>query len=423
MKEKIGKKILKEAGVLLIAVALVLSTAAVSANTNDESPEFMLAGADDISSPQQTNAFDPDWIHFDDGTNVNSIGLTAGGTWEGAIRITPAELGGYDGYELTAVRWHHGYTSSPPHSGTIRIYDAGTSSKPGSLITSEPFTVPSADWFEITLSNPAPIDVSKDIWVSVRVTHAAGEYPLGVGPGPVVPGKGGWLSTDGVNWQQLGIDIPALDYNWNIWAKVEEPSEPPETPQRPEGQTDGIVGAAYTFSTSTTDPEGEQVQYKWDWDDGTFSEWLGPYDSGATVYASHAWSEAGTYDITVKAKDLHAEESGWSEPKTIHIADTAILEIGNITGGLFRVSAVIKNAGGVAATMVNWSITLTGGFILSGKATSGRILNLPAGEEATVSSSLILGFGKTVITVSAEISESSDTAEQEAFVLLFFIKT
>ena len=414
-------KILKEAGVLLIAAVMVLSTVAVSANTNDESPELMLAGADDISSLRQTNAFDPDWIHFDDGTTVSAIGLTAGGTFEGAIRITPAELAGYDGYELTAVRWHHGYTSSPPHSGTIKIYDAGTSTHPGSVITSEPFTVPSADWFEINLSNTASIDISKDIWISVRVTHAPGEYPLGVAPGPVVPGKGGWLTLDGVTWQQLGIDITTLNYNWNIWAKVEEPSEPPETPQRPEGPTEGIVGVEYTFSTSTTDPEGEQVYYKWDWGDGNSSDWLGPYDSGATVYASHAWGEAGTYNIKVKAKDLHAEESGWSDPKTIYIVDTAILEIGNISGGLFKVSAVIKNMGGADATMVNWSITLTGGFILSGKETSGRILNLPAGGEATVSSSLILGFGKTVITVSAEIAESSDTAERDAFVLLFFI--
>ena len=422
MKEKTGKKILKEAGVLLIAVALVLSTVAVSANTNDESPEFMLAGADDISSPQQTNAFDPDWIHFDDGTNVNSIGLTAGGTWEGAIRITPTELAGYDGYELTAVRWHHGYTSSPPHSGTIRIYDAGTSSKPGSLITSEPFTVPSADWFEIPLSNPAPIDASKDIWVSVRVTHAAGEYPLGVGPGPVVPGKGGWITEDGVTWYQLGIDIQGLNYNWNIWAKVEVGSMPPEKPQRPEGPTEGIVGVAYTFSTSTTDPETEQVSYNWNWGDGTSSEWLGPFDSGVTVFASHAWSEVKTYNIKVKAKDPYGGESDWSDPKTIHIVDTAILEIGNISGGLFKVSAVIKNTGGVAATGVNWSITLTGGFILSGKKTSGRILNLPAGEETTISCGSILGFGKTTITATAEIAESSDTKEQEAFVLLFFIK-
>jgi len=351
MKETHKK--MKEAGVLLIAVVMILSTVAI-ADTN-ESPEFMLAGADYISQSQQTN-FDPDWIHFDDGTNVNAIGLTDGGTWEAAIRITPAELVGYDGYEITAVRWHHGFTPQPSHSGTIKIYDAGTSTNPGSLITSEPYTTAaSSDWEETELSNPAPIDVSKDIWVSVQVTHAAGEFPVGVGPGPVIPGKGGWLTTDGVTWIQLGIDIPALDYNWNIWAEVKFPSEPPEKPQRPDGPAAGVIGAEYDFSTSTTDPEGEQVSYWWDWDDGTPGEWTDFCNSGVTVFASHIWTEAGDYDITVKAKDVNGIESEWSDAKTIHIVDTAALEIGNITGGLFKVSTVIKNTGGVDAISVKWS--------------------------------------------------------------------
>ena len=53
MKETINKKILKEASVLLITVAMVLSTVAVTADTNDQSPTLMLAGADYISQSQQ----------------------------------------------------------------------------------------------------------------------------------------------------------------------------------------------------------------------------------------------------------------------------------------------------------------------------------------------------------------------------------
>jgi len=419
MKEIIKK--MKEASVLLIAAFMILSTVAI-ADTN-ESPELMLAGED--SQSQQTNTFDPDWIHFDDGTNVNAIGLTAGGTFEWGIRITPTELAGYDAWEITTVKWHHGMAGNPQpsHSGTIKIYDAGTSTKPGSLITSEPYTTAaSSDWEETTLSNPALIDASKDIWVTIQVTHAAGQYPAGVGPGPVVAGKGGWITLDGTTWEQLGIDIPSLNYNWNVWAEVKEPSEPPEKPQTPDGPAEGMVGVEYEFSTSTTDPEGEQVCYLWDWGDGTHSEWLGPFDSGATVYASHIWTEAGDYDITVMAKDPHGEESELSDPKTIHIVDIPNLEIGNITGGLFKVSTVIRNIGGVDATKVNWSITLDGGIILRGKETTGNILSLPAGEETTISSDLIFGFGKTVITATAECAEgSSDTKTRDAFVFLFFI--
>jgi len=98
-----------------------------------------------------------------------------------------------------------------------------------------------------------------------------------------------------------------------------------------------------------------------------------------------------------------------------------ILEIGNITGRLFKVSTAIRNIGGVDATMVNWSITLDGGVILLGKETSGGIPSIPVGDEKTISSGLILGFGKTVIIATAECNESSDAAERDAFVLLFFI--
>jgi len=78
----------------------------------------------------------------------------------------------------------------------------------------------------------------------------------------------------------------------------------------------------------------------------------------------------------------------------MYIVDMPILEIGNITGKLFRVSTVIRNIGGVDATMVNWSFSLDGGNILLGKETTGFILSLPAGDEKEISSRLILGFGK-----------------------------
>jgi len=231
-----------------------------------------------------------------------------------------------------------------------------------------------------------------------------------------------WVSAktgDGFSYQEGGTNPRYYDQAMDLTGVT---SKPPEKPETPDGPTEGIVGVEYMFSTSTTDPEGEQVSYWWDWDDGTPGEWTDPYDSGATVYASHIWTEVGDYDITVKAKDPHDEESEWSDPKTINIVDPAILEIGNITGKLFKVSTVIRNIGGVDATMISWSITLDGGVILLGKETTGNILSLSAGDETKISSGLIFGFGKTVITVTAECAEgSSDTNTRDAFVFLFFI--
>jgi len=412
---------MRETCVLLLATLMILSTVVVSSDTNNDTPEIILAGADYISKSQQTNTFDLDWIHFDDGTNVNAVGLTASGTFEFAARFTPDELEDWGGYQISVVRHHHGWSGDEPFLmlGNIKIYGEGTSTQPGSLITSDPFQCYSTNWFDVDLSEPVQITGDEDIWVSIEATHEVGQCPAGCDDGPMVNGKGGWIRLGG-QWSEikdLGINV-----NWNIWAEVEIPSKPPEKPQRPDGPTEGVTGVEYTFSTSTTDPEGDDVYYMWDWGDGNYSEWIGPFDSGATAYASYIWNASDDYNITVKAKDVHHDgESDWSEPKPIHIAGIPVLEIDNIAGMLFKVRTVIKNTGGVDAVIVNWNITLHGGLILLGRVTSGSIVCIPAGDEATINSGLIFGFGKTTITVSVEISESSDTKERDAFVVLFFI--
>ena len=63
---------------------------------------------------------------------------------------------------------------------------------------------------------------------------------------------------------------------------------------------------------------------------------------------------------------------------------------------------IIRNVGDSDCTNVNWSITFDGGFILLPKEISGTILCIPPGENVTVSTGMVCGFGKTVITVSVE---------------------
>ncbi|MGF3585353.1 MAG: PKD domain-containing protein, partial [Thermoplasmatota archaeon] len=91
----------------------------------------------------------------------------------------------------------------------------------------------------------------------------------------------------------------------------------PEKPEKPSGPTSGKIGAEYTYTTSTVDPDNDQVYYKWSWGDGTTSDWLGPYDSGETVTATHTWTTKGTYSVRVKAKDQSGQESDWSDPLSV----------------------------------------------------------------------------------------------------------
>jgi hypothetical protein len=94
---------------------------------------------------------------------------------------------------------------------------------------------------------------------------------------------------------------------------------PPETPQQLSGVTKGAPGVEYEFSAVTTDPEGDNISYLFDWGDGTDSGWLGPYASGGTCIASHSWINPGIYEVKVKAKDTFEHESGWSDPVSVTI--------------------------------------------------------------------------------------------------------
>ncbi|HIH29617.1 MAG TPA: PKD domain-containing protein [Thermoplasmata archaeon] len=105
-------------------------------------------------------------------------------------------------------------------------------------------------------------------------------------------------------------------YSFTAQGDIQQ-NNPPEQPQRPTGKTSGNAGSTYLYSTSTTDADGDQVLYMWDWGDGNFSDWLGPYGSGLTASAQHSWDVKGTYSIRVKAKDTASAESNWSEPLAV----------------------------------------------------------------------------------------------------------
>jgi hypothetical protein len=96
-------------------------------------------------------------------------------------------------------------------------------------------------------------------------------------------------------------------------------NSPPNKPDTPSGETQGQTGTSYPYSTSATDPDGNKLEYGWDWDgDNVVDQWDDNggsyYPSGTTISTSHAWSTDNTYYVKVKAKDIYGEESVWSDP-------------------------------------------------------------------------------------------------------------
>lgn len=96
-------------------------------------------------------------------------------------------------------------------------------------------------------------------------------------------------------------------------------NQPPDKPAIPNGPPTGKILKKLTYTTSTNDPENEQVYYWFDWGDGSNSGWVGPYNSGLTGSASHTWYKQGAYQIKVKAKDINDNESVWSDPFPVNI--------------------------------------------------------------------------------------------------------
>lgn len=208
-------------------------------------------------------------------------------------------------------------------------------------------------------------------------------------------------------------------YSDECIAAIPSATGAPYKPDPPSGPTSGVVDVEYSYTGSTTDPDGDDIYYLFDWGDGTDSGWLGPYASGTQVEASHAWTYGDTFDVKLKAKDT--VDGPWSDPLSVQISGPS-LKIGSIKGGLLKVNTVIQNDGDTELTGVNWKITLHGGAFI-GKETTGEDLTVPANGEATIKSGLIFGFGATNIKVEAWIPDGpSDMKQLDGFVFLFFVK-
>jgi len=115
------------------------------------------------------------------------------------------------------------------------------------------------------------------------------------------------------------IELDFTHQTANITVEFEWNGNPPDKPSKPSGPTNGTAGVEYTYTTSTTDPDGDQFYYTWDWglSEGHQSWGLGPFESGEIAEAKYTWDYEGSYNIRVKAIDEYGAQSEWSDPLTV----------------------------------------------------------------------------------------------------------
>jgi len=119
----------------------------------------------------------------------------------------------------------------------------------------------------------------------------------------------------------------------------------PDKPDPPDGPITAKINEEHTYTAVSSDPEGEQIYYLFEWGDGEYSGWIGPYDSNQTGEASHTWTAKNNYEIRVKVKDIHGVQSEWSDPLQISMPKIKILRnniINNILKNFPNIFSIFK---------------------------------------------------------------------------------
>jgi PKD domain len=115
-------------------------------------------------------------------------------------------------------------------------------------------------------------------------------------------------------------DIKEVETDWSSPRSIVISSRPPNTPSVPVGPSVGDPNNPYTFSSSATDPDGDNIAIRFDWGDGDSSSWSSNVSSGTLVSLSHTYSYTGTYHVKAQAKDVYGNLSDWSGTSTIIIS-------------------------------------------------------------------------------------------------------
>jgi len=134
-------------------------------------------------------------------------------------------------------------------------------------------------------------------------------------------GASGWKASQMHAWSAAGtytvraksIDTFALESAWSSPLSVSITTGTGSPPTAPviTGPAGGLVNLELSYSLSSTDPDGDQVQFLVDWGDGNNAT-TGFVASGAQASSKHTWASVGNFTLKAKAKDATGLESTWA---------------------------------------------------------------------------------------------------------------
>jgi len=170
--------------------------------------------------------------------------------------------------------------------------------------------------------------------------------------------------------------VKAYDYDNNQSSYSDElvytvpvQNSAPGKPSAPAGPAGGYRQTTYSFNTSAADPDGDPLQYRFDWGDGVISTW-------GTSSRTHAWSSTGNFCLKAQARDSQDAVSVWSNCGSISIAENThtITASAGSNGSISPAGAVTVNHG----TGQSFSITPAQGYQIQNVIVDGVSIGTPA---------------------------------------------
>ena len=205
----------------------------------------------------------------------------------------------------------------------------------------------------------------------------------------------GWMATAtdlGGNPRLVNdrVDLGAYEYEGGSGVTVTAPTIPGCA-------ASALVGAPVEATTGgSTSSDGEDPEYRFDWGDGSYSEWT------LSGVATHAWSVAGTKEVRAQARSSATPEavSVWSA--------SALIEIEALPPATHYVAA----GGGNEAPYTNWEMAAHSIQAAMDVATAGGVVVVSNGvyEER-------LDFGGKDLEVKSLYEETGDRSVIEGTVI------
>ena len=99
-------------------------------------------------------------------------------------------------------------------------------------------------------------------------------------------------------------------------------NNPPAAPVKPSGPKYAEIGIEYTYETYTFDVDGNQIRYRFDWGDETYSNWSEFVHSNVSISMKHSWASNLSYEVRVLAQDENGTNSSWSSSLEVNVSMT-----------------------------------------------------------------------------------------------------